>query len=96
MLCFGIVVLAAVPKGHGIKTEMAVQMFFIQMGGDDDFKTVAPHLLCQLHANLVGKLRRDLLRLKALIPMPSDIAVRLTAALLGKNHLSQRRFFSDN
>ena len=92
LLCFGIVVLAAVPKGHGIKAEMAVQMFFIQMGGDDDFKTVAPHLLCQLHANLVGKLRRDLLRLKALISMPSDIAVRLSVTLLGEDHLPQRRF----
>ena len=71
---------------------MAVQMFLVQMGGDDDLKTVAPHLLCQLHADLVGKLRRDLLRLEALIPVPSDIAIRLAVALLGEDHLPQRRF----
>ena len=26
LLCFGIVVLAAIPKGHGVKAEMAVDM----------------------------------------------------------------------
>ena len=67
-------------------------MFLVQMGGDDDLKTVAPHLLCQLHADLVGKLRRDLLRLEALIPVPSDIAIRLAVALLGEDPLPQRRF----
>ena len=68
-------------------------MFLVQMGGDDDLKAVAPHLLCQLYANLVGKLRRDLLRLKALIAVPSDVAVRLAVAFLGEDHLPQRRFF---
>ena len=71
---------------------MAVQMFLVQMGGDDDLEAVAPHLLCQLHADLVGKLRCDLLRLEALIPVPSDIAVRLAVTLLGEDHLPQRRF----
>ena len=68
-------------------------MFLVQMSGDDDLKAVAPHFLCQLHADFVGKLRRDLLRLEALIAVPSDVAVRLAAALLGEDHLSQRRFF---
>ena len=71
---------------------MAVQMFLVQMGGDDDLEAVAPHLLCQLHADFVGKLRRDLLRLEALITVPSDIAVRLAVALLGEDHLPQCRF----
>ena len=93
LLCFGIVILAAVPKGHGIEAEMAVQMLLAQMGGDDDLKAVAPHLLRQLHADFVGKLRRDLLRLETLIPVPSDIAVRLAIALLGEYHLPQCRFF---
>ena len=92
LFCFGIIVLAAVPEGHGVEAEVTVQMFLVQMGADDDLKAVAPHLLCQFHADLMCKLRRDLLRLKALIPMPSDIAVRLTVALLGKDHLPQRCF----
>ena len=92
-LGFGVVIFSAVPKRNGIKAEVTVDMFLVEVGGDDDFKAVAPHLLCQLYANLVGKLRRDLLRLEALIPMPSDIAVSLTVTLLGQNHLPQRRFF---
>ena len=80
-LGLGIIVLAAVPKGHGVEAKVAVQMFFIQMSGDDDLKAVAPHFLCQLHANLVGKLRRDLLRLEALIAVPSDVAVGFSVAL---------------
>ena len=71
---------------------MAVDMLLVEVGGDDDLKAVAPHLLCQLYANLVGKLRRDLLRLKALISVPGDIAVRLAVALLGEDHLPQSSF----
>lgn len=62
------------------------------MGGDDDLKAVAPHFLCQLYANLVGKLRCDLLRLEALVAVPSDISIRLAVAFLGEDHLLQRRF----
>ena len=71
---------------------MAVDMLLVEVGGDDDLKAVTPHLLCQLHANLVGKLRHDLLWFETLIPVPSDIAVRLTVTLLGEDHLPQRRF----
>ena len=71
---------------------MAVQVFLIQMGGDDDFKAVAPHLLCQLHADFVGELRCDLLRLEALVAVPSDVAIRLSVTLLGEDHLPQSSF----
>lgn len=71
---------------------MAVDMLLVEVGGDDDLKAVTPHLLCQLHANLVGKLRHDLLRLEALVAVPSDIAVSLTVTLLGQNHLPQSGF----
>ena len=91
-LGFGVVIFAAVPKRNGIKAEMAVDMLLVEVGGDDDLKAVTPHLLCQLHANLVGKLRRDLLRLEALVAVPSDIAVSLTVTLLGQNHLPQSGF----
>ena len=67
-------------------------MLLVEVGGDDDLKAVTPHLLCQLHANLVGKLRRDLLRLEALVAVPGDIAVRVAVALLGEDHLPQRCF----
>ena len=53
LLCFGIVVFTAIPKGHGVEAEVAVDMLLVEVGGDDDLKAVTPHLLCQLHANLV-------------------------------------------
>ena len=71
---------------------MAVQMFFIQMSGDDDLEAVAPHFLCQLYTNLVGELRCDLLRFETLIPVPSDVAVRLSVTLLCEDHLPQHCF----
>gem|GEM_PF-5166185 len=67
-------------------------MLLVEVGSDDDFKAVAPHFLCQFYANLVGKLWRDLIRLEALIPVPSNIAVGLSVALLGQNHLPQSGF----
>ena len=70
---------------------MAVDMLLVGWSGDDDLKR-SPHLLCQLHADLVSKLRRDLLRLEALVTVPSDIAVSLTVTLLGQNHLPQSGF----
>ena len=66
---------------------MTVDMLLVEVGGDDDLKAVAPHLLCQLYAKLVGNLRCDLLRLEALIAVPSDVAVRLSVMLLGEDHL---------
>ena len=86
-LGLGIVVLAAVPKRNGIKAEVTVDMLLVEVGGDDDLKAVAPHFLCQLHADFVGKLRRDLLRFETLIPVPSDIAVRLSVTPLSEDHL---------
>lgn len=43
-------------------------------------------------AKFVGELRRDLLRLEALIPVPSNISVGLSVAFLGENHLPQSGF----
>ena len=71
---------------------MAVDMLLVEVGGDDDLKAVAPHFLCQLHADFVGKLRCDLLRLEALVAVPSDVAVRLSVTLLGEDHLPQSSF----
>ena len=67
-------------------------MLLVEVGGDDDLKAVAPHFLCQLHADFVGKLRCDLLRLEALVAVPSNISIRLAVAFLGEDHLPQRRF----
>ena len=88
----GVVIFAAVPKRNGVEAKVTVDMLLVEVGGDDDLKAVAPHFLCQLYANLVGKLRCEFLRFEALIPVPSDIAVGLSVALLGQNHLPQSSF----
>ena len=50
-------------------------MVFVQVGGDNDLEPVAPHLLCQLHTDLMAPLRGDFTRLETLIAMPCDILV---------------------
>ena len=61
------------------------------MSGDDDLKPVAPHLLCQLYADLMAPLRGDFSWLEALIAMPCDIFILLAVPLLGQDHLTERR-----
>ena len=72
---------------------MIVQMSFVQVGGDDDLKPVAPHFTGQLHANLVAPLRGDFPRFEALIAMPGDVLVLFAISLFRQNHLTQGRLF---
>ena len=68
---------------------MIVQMVFIQMSGDDNLESVAPQFLCGLYTDLMAKLRCDLARFEALIPMPGDIAIIFSKLLFGEDHLLQ-------
>ena len=70
---------------------MIVQVAFVQVGGDDDLELVAPHLLCQLHADFMAPLRGDFSRLEALIAMPGDVVVLFAVPLFGQDHLPQSR-----
>ena len=70
---------------------MVVQVAFVQVGGDDDLKPVAPHLLCQLYADLMAPLRGDLTGLEALIAMPRNVLILFAIPLLGQDHLAERR-----
>lgn len=49
-------------------------------------------LLCQHHAQCVALLRRDLSGPEALIAVPCNVAVLLTIALLGKDHLLKGQY----
>ena len=60
---------------------MAVDMFLVEVGGNDDFKAVAPHFLCQLYADLVGKMQCNLLRLDALIPVPGNTSTNCSISV---------------
>lgn len=71
---------------------MIVQTTGVQVCGNDNFKAVAPQLLCQLHADLVALIRRDFARLEALRGMKGHVAAGLSVPLLGHGHLLCRRF----
>ena len=64
-----------------------MDMIFIQMRSDYDLETIAPHLLCQLNADLMGHLWFHFAYLKALVAVPCDIVIVLAVLLLGQNHL---------
>ena len=68
-----------------------MQVAFVQVCGDDNLKPVAPHLLCQLHADLVAPLRGNFSRFEALIAVPGDIVVLLAVPSFGQNHLLECR-----
>ena len=87
LLLFGIVVLAAVPEGYGVKGEMIVDMILVKVCRDHDLKPISPHFVCQLHTDLVGNVRRGLTDLEALIPVPRNILIVLSVLLFGQNHL---------
>ena len=67
---------------------MIVQVAFVQVGGDNDLEPVTPHILCQLHADLMAPLRGDLPRFEALIAVPRDVLVLFAVPLLGQDHLT--------
>ena len=62
-------------------------VLLIQMGGDQHLIFFAPQLPGQLHADLMGQLRRGLTGSKGLIPMIGNDAVLLAEALLDRQHL---------
>ncbi len=68
-----------------------MQVAFVQVGGDDDLESVAPHFMGQLHADLVAPLRGNFSRFEALIAMPGDIVVLFAIPLFCQDHLLQSR-----
>ena len=82
-LGFGIIVFSTVDKGHGIKAEMIVNMVFIKVGGDNNLKAITSHFFRQLQADLVRLFGCNLVRIKALITVPSDISVIFSVLLFG-------------
>ena len=74
-------------KGNGVDDKMAVEMFRVQMGSNDHLKPLAPHLCCELHSDLLRLFGRNLVFLKAQIPVICLNPVRLAELLLDGNEL---------
>ena len=74
-------------EGNGVDDKMAVEMFGVQVGSDDHLKPLAPHLPCKLHSDLLRLFGRDLVFLKAQIPVIRLNPVRLAELFLNGNEL---------
>ena len=58
-----------ISKGNGVDDEVTVEMFCIQVSGNNYLKSLAPHLCCELHSDLLRLFGCDLVFLKAQIPV---------------------------
>ena len=63
-----------ISKGNGVDDEVTVEMFCIQVSGNNYLKSLAPHLCCELHSDLLRLFGRDLVFLKAQIPVIGSFA----------------------
>ena len=68
----GMVVLV-IRKADGIENQVVMNMIPVYVGGQDKFIPAAKDLPCQLHADLMGLLRRDLPRLKGLDQVAAQV-----------------------
>ena len=73
----GVVELFSINPGHGVDDKVVVIVSGIAVGRHYNFKTPAPQLLRQPDADLMGCLRRDLIRFEGLIPVVAYPAPRL-------------------
>ena len=60
-------------KADGIEDQVVMNMIFVCVSGQDKLIPAAQNLPCQLHADLMGLLRRDLPRLKGLDQVTAQV-----------------------
>ena len=89
--CFLVVIPFAVRKRHAVETEVVMDLAGIRMSGNDNLKSVAPQLLCQLDTDLMCDVGRDLACRKRLIPMKAYDTARLLPSILGGAELLSSR-----
>ena len=68
----GMVVLM-IRKADGIEDQVVMDVIPVYVGGQDELIPAAQDLPCQLHADLMGLLRRDLPRLKGLDQVAAQV-----------------------
>lgn len=83
----GIPATLPIDKGNRVDDKVAVQMLRIQMGRHQHLIFLAPNGICELHSDMLGKLRCDVSLLKAEITVVGLNAVRLVELLLDSDKL---------
>ena len=77
----------SIHKGNGVDDEVTVEMFCIQVSGNNHLKSLAPHLSHKLHSNLLRLFRSDLVFLETQIPVICLNPTRLIELFLDGNEL---------
>ena len=71
-ICLVVVIVLAVRKGNGVYYKVVMQALGVEVGGNNDLKSVAPHSLGKSNPDLVRLFWRDLARLEALESVITD------------------------
>ena len=85
-ICFVVVVVHTVRKRNRVHDKVIMQAVGIQVGGNDDLKSVAPHSLGKFNADLVSLLWRNLTVLEALKAVVTDNLTRIVPLDFGNHH----------
>ena len=83
----GIPATLPIDKGNRVDDKVAVQMLCIQMGRHQHLIFLAPNGICELHSDMLGKLRCDVGFLKAKIAVIGLDAVCLIELFLDSDKL---------
>ena len=87
----GMVVLV-IRKADGIENQVVMNMIPVYVGGQDKLIPAAQDLPRQLHADLMGLLRRDLPRLKSLDQVAAQVRSLVDGMAAGPGKFNIRRF----
>ena len=85
-VCFVVVIVLAVRKGNGVYYKVVMKTLGVEMGGNNDLKSVAPHSLGKFDPDLVRLLWRDLARLEALEAVITDNLACVVPLVFGNHH----------
>ena len=85
-ICFVVVVVHTVRKRNRVHDKVIMQAVGIQVSGNDDLKSVAPHSLGKFNADLVSLLWRNLTVLEALKAVVTDNLTRVAPPRFGNHH----------
>ena len=87
----GMVVLV-IRKADGVEDQVIMDVIPVYVGGQDKLIPAAQNFFCQLHADLMGLLRRDLPRLKGLDQVTAQVRSLVDGMAAGPGKFDIRSF----
>ena len=79
-------------KADGIEYQVVMDVIPVYVGGQDELIPAVQDLPCQLHADLMGLLRRDLPRLKGLDQVAAQVCSLVDGVAAGPGKFDIRGF----